>query len=346
MNKKIFALVLGATMLAAGAFAFAGCGHKHSYEISYRVADCDSEGYTLHTCRDCGYSYADGFIAPYGHAYRAYYHALEDNEGVQSVKYSLTEKSLSHYLPYAEINEAGLRQLQSSGSKLCVHRECEFCDDALGLPEDKVIEFNEMMEQFMRGAEYEPVINPSMPGAQFLEDLWHAQSYEIPRMEFNPSQGRSVVRSDDTINLDDFVLKTTIRSDEADFGEVECDNIYVLMPDCVEVIEDNAFGGREKIERVYLSQNLKTIGKDVFKNSSLDSVIIPKSVQTIGSGAFGGCGDLKIVYFSGTQEEWNAIQIATGNDALKNAPRYYYSERKPTTSGNFWHYVDEEPTLW
>lgn len=25
---------------------------------------------------------------------------------------------------------------------------------------------------------------------------------------------------------------------------------------------------------------------------------------------------------------------------------YYYSETFPTTEGNFWHYIDGEPTVW
>ena len=90
MNKKIFALVLGGTMLATSILAFAGCdtGHKHNYEIFYQHADCDSKGYTLHTCTDCGYQYADEFTEPLGHSLRTYYH-IEEKEEAQAARCSL-----------------------------------------------------------------------------------------------------------------------------------------------------------------------------------------------------------------------------------------------------------------
>ena len=342
MNKKIFAFILGGTMLAAGAFAFAGCGHKHDYEIYYQVADCNNEGYTMHVCKDCGYMYADEFIAPYGHAYRDEYHLLDESRD-------------SHYT-LDTLNEDNW-DLFVAADEICVHQACAFCDwgtgmDPVGLPESELTNFNEMMQNtYHPGANYTPVLLPWSPEYRrmmmenFLRDL-KSGKYSVNNMEIKYPEGRSGVRSDSTADADDFVLKTTIRSNEVNFDESEYDIIYIVMPDSINVIEDSAFGGSQKIERVYLSQNLKTIGKDVFKNSSLDSVIIPKSLQSIGSGAFANCGDLKIVYFSGTQEEWNKIQIADGNDSLKSAKIYYYSEKEPSSAGNFWRYVYEEPTIW
>ncbi len=34
------------------------------------------------------------------------------------------------------------------------------------------------------------------------------------------------------------------------------------------------------------------------------------------------------------------------NNKLLNATRYYYSATAPTTSGNYWHYVNGKPTPW
>ena len=52
------------------------------------------------------------------------------------------------------------------------------------------------------------------------------------------------------------------------------------------------------------------------------------------------------VYYRGTPEDWAQISFNNnynGNDAVKNAKRYYYSEVDPNTyiddySGNYWHY--------
>ena len=52
------------------------------------------------------------------------------------------------------------------------------------------------------------------------------------------------------------------------------------------------------------------------------------------------------IYYNGSAAEWNSISIKSDNYYLTNATRYYYSETKPTTSGNFWHWVDGEVAIW
>ena len=54
--------------------------------------------------------------------------------------------------------------------------------------------------------------------------------------------------------------------------------------------------------------------------SGLTSVTIPRSVTRIDSMAFYSCGKLQDVYYNGTREQWDAIQIdPENNDALLNA---------------------------
>ncbi len=71
MKKKFIAVALGVAISCASCFAFAGCGHKHNYESTYQPATCTVKGYTLHSCTDCGYKYADDFVEPYEHAYES-----------------------------------------------------------------------------------------------------------------------------------------------------------------------------------------------------------------------------------------------------------------------------------
>lgn len=67
MMKKIGILLLA--LLALVAFAACEddvCNHKHRTNTTYKP-DCSLEGYVLHVCNDCGYSYKSDYTAPKGH---------------------------------------------------------------------------------------------------------------------------------------------------------------------------------------------------------------------------------------------------------------------------------------
>ncbi len=57
--------------------------------------------------------------------------------------------------------------------------------------------------------------------------------------------------------------------------------------------------------------------------TALESVAIPASVVQIDTDAFYGTSELKTVCYQGTEEEWNAIDIRSGNDNLLSVPHYY-----------------------
>ncbi len=78
----------------------------------------------------------------------------------------------------------------------------------------------------------------------------------------------------------------------------------------------------------------------------IESIVIPANITLIGSYAFIGCTFTK-VYYGGTETQWNAVNIKTGNTPLTTATIYYYSATQPQElNKNFWRYVDGVPTAW
>ena len=102
-----------------------------------------------------------------------------------------------------------------------------------------------------------------------------------------------------------------------------------------------------KIAAFYKDLPVISIENNAFYDcTALTSVTIPDSVTSIGDIAFYGCTALKTVYYKGTAADWVKISIGNNNSYITNTKRYYYSESKPTGSGNYWHYVDGKPTVW
>lgn len=113
-------------------------------------------------------------------------------------------------------------------------------------------------------------------------------------------------------------------------------------------ISNSAFYNCYHLKSVTIPKSVTKIGSWAFAScDNLAIITIPNSVTEIGDFAFHYCPNLKNVYLAGTDTNWKYnISIGTNNLSLKNATIYYYSETKPTTTGNFWHYVDDVATAW
>lgn len=102
-----------------------------------------------------------------------------------------------------------------------------------------------------------------------------------------------------------------------------------------------------EIKDLVIPNGVTSIGQYAFYGcTSLTSVVIPDSVTSIGQSAFYGCSSLKEVYYTGNEEQWNAITNGGQNYSLYAATRYYYSETEPQGEGNYWHYVDGQIVKW
>ncbi len=105
----------------------------------------------------------------------------------------------------------------------------------------------------------------------------------------------------------------------------------IVIPDSVTRIEDAAFQNCEELTEIVLPEHLTTIGDNAFRGTSLEKITLGKKVSAIGKDAFYACRWLKSVtmensvtriddtafyacsqltdlYFTGSQQEWNAIE--------------------------------------
>lgn len=111
------------------------------------------------------------------------------------------------------------------------------------------------------------------------------------------------------------------------------------------------------IKKVVIPKNsvLTKIGYNCFKDCQyITELYLPSTIKTIETSAFEGCG-VNVVYYEGTSNEWEQIDIQGTNHTLIDAKKYYYSETEPTLNsdgtaydGNYWHYDTDgvTPIIW
>ena len=98
----------------------------------------------------------------------------------------------------------------------------------------------------------------------------------------------------------------------------------LVIPDSVEHIGDYSFRTNYKLQSVTLGQSVTVLGKGAFDLcQQLISVTIPAGLTQIGQNAFSGCDALWHVLYQGTQEQWEAIVLGSGNSCLTNAIRHH-----------------------
>jgi len=84
------------------------------------------------------------------------------------------------------------------------------------------------------------------------------------------------------------------------------------------------------------------IDRSAFAGEAITSVSFPSTIESIGSKAFNNCTSLTDVYYDGTEEEWNAIDIGSSNTPLENATKHFNEPAVETFTVTF---VDHDGTV-
>ena len=95
----------------------------------------------------------------------------------------------------------------------------------------------------------------------------------------------------------------------------------ITIGNSVTSIGDSAFYGCKSLTDIEIPNGITTVSEDTFMDcTDLESVTLPDSITNIEENTFSNCTELTKVYYKGTAEQWQTIDIiAHGNDCLRNA---------------------------
>ena len=112
----------------------------------------------------------------------------------------------------------------------------------------------------------------------------------------------------------------------------------LVIPHKVQKISCYAFQNCFNLKKVILKSNDLYLEWDVFRNCSIEEIVVPLGVHFTVNPF---CDTLKFLYYCGSQSDWIALNSKISIDIV-----YFYSEDKPTDDGNYWRYVDGAPSIW
>ncbi|MBQ9715098.1 MAG: leucine-rich repeat domain-containing protein [Clostridia bacterium] len=178
-----------------------------------------------------------------------------------------------------------------------------------------------------------------------------------------------VAIGEDAFENKDHVTNVTIANSITTIGKSafeDCDNLTSVVfanGSQLETIGEYAFYNCKKLADLTLQSGLKTIGRSAFSYCAFDTMTLPNGVEIINAFAFSDCSKLEYIVIPEsvvTIDEFAFFNnpnltiycMATSKPASwgdswnHTALTYWYSETQPTTAGNYWHYVNGEPTVW
>lgn len=116
-------------------------------------------------------------------------------------------------------------------------------------------------------------------------------------------------------NIKSIIINAGVTSIGSD-AFYECSSLKtIVIPETVTSIGRSAFRDCTSLTDVIIPYGVPIIDSDCFHGcSSLSKITIPNSVKQIGSWSFQWCNSLTDIYYSGTEEEWDALTMGFKND--------------------------------
>jgi len=82
----------------------------------------------------------------------------------------------------------------------------------------------------------------------------------------------------------------------------------ITIPESIISIGESLFRGCTSLTSIAIPDSVTSIGKNAFYNcTSLINITIPESVTSIGDYSFTRCQSLELIYYRGTESNWNSI---------------------------------------
>ena len=115
----------------------------------------------------------------------------------------------------------------------------------------------------------------------------------------------------------------------------------------MEAIPFRCFNNCKALKTIDLPEGIKTIQENAFEDcSAMLTVVLPSTITAIENSAFDGAS-IKTIFFKGSEAQFDAVDIADGNDCMLDAKVYFYAAEKPTDDGLYWHYDKSgAPVTW
>ena len=359
MRNTTFKLFVSFLALFAIAFVLAGCSkHEHAFgewKVT-KVATCTEAGEETRFC-DCGEKQTVS-IGALGHSYKNSI-CERCNDKLSQGEEKSDNNDSENNVPDSQ----GLK-FTSNGDGTCYVRGIGTCTDTdIVIPEvspegDKVTSIGE--GAFYYCSSPESVVIPDSVESIGREAFYYCRS--LVNIEVSPGNsnyesidGNLYTKGGATLvqyaigktatsftipdsvtsigshafswcdSLESVVIPDSVES-IGDWAFEYCRSLKgVVIPDSVESIGSVAFYYCTSLESVVIPDSVTSIGDYAFRHcTSLESVVIGDSVTSIGEKAFDYCYSLRDVYYTGMEEEWGQISIASnGNSKLTIATIHY-----------------------